>query len=219
MAKANEEKSGDQLAGISAQDAKERIAAKLVLSHLTLADIRNYRCCRRKSMSVAGIEDGINEKIYTEVRNWTVAELREYLLKQKTGNDEIRRLSRGLTSEMVAAAAKLMSNLDLVQAASKMEVTSHCNITIGQKGVLSGRAQPNHPTDNIQGIKAALFEALSYGIGDAVIGINPVIDSADSVKNILQVTKEVMEKWQIPTQNCVLAQMKTQVRAIRQGSY
>ncbi|WP_282935876.1 ethanolamine ammonia-lyase subunit EutB [Paenibacillus sp. RC67] len=219
LAKANEEKSGDQLAGIAAQDAKERMAAKLVLSDLTLGDIRNHPLLPPETDEVSRvIEEAVNENIYAEVRGWTVAELREYLLRQETGNNEVRRISRGLTSEMVAAAAKLMSNLDLIQAASKMEVTSHCNITIGQKGVLAGRAQPNHPTDNIQGIKASLFEALSYGIGDAVLGINPVIDTAESVKDILLVTKEVMSKWQIPTQNCVLAHVKTQMRAIRQGA-
>lgn len=219
LAKANEEKSGDQLAGIAAEDAKERMAAKLVLSELTLADIRNHPVLPPETDEVSRvIEVAVNEKIFAEIRNWSVAELREYLLGKETGNSEIRRISRGLTSEMVAAAAKLMSNLDLVQAASKMEVTTHCNITIGQKGVLAGRAQPNHPTDSIQGMKASLFEALSYGIGDAVLGINPVIDSAESVKQLLYATKEVMEKWQIPTQNCVLAHVKTQMKAIRMGA-
>ncbi|TFE23559.1 ethanolamine ammonia-lyase subunit EutB [Cohnella luojiensis] len=219
MAKANEEKSGDQLAGIAAEDAKERMAAKLILSDLTLADIRDHPLLPPETDEVSRvIEDAVNEKIFTEIRNWSIAELREYILGQQTGNDQIRRISRGLTSEMVAAVTKLMSNLDLVQAASKIEVTTHCNITIGQRGVLSGRAQPNHPTDSIPGMKAALYEALSYGIGDAVIGINPVIDSADSVKNILLATKEVMEKWNIPTQNCVLAHIKTQMKAIRQGA-
>jgi ethanolamine ammonia-lyase large subunit len=219
MAKANEEKSGDQLAGIAAEDAKERMAAKLVLSDLTLADIRNHPLLPPETDEVSRvIEEAVNEQIYAEIRNWTVAELREFLLRQETGNEQIRRISRGLTSEMVAAAAKVMSNLDLIQAASKIEVTTHCNITIGQKGVLAGRAQPNHPTDNIQGIMASLYEALSYGIGDAVLGINPVIDSAESVKAILHATKEVMAKWQIPTQNCVLAHVKTQMKAIRQGA-
>jgi len=219
MAKANEVKSGDQLAGIAAADAKERMAAKLVLADLTLADFRNYPLLAPEADEVSRIiEEAVNENIYAEIRHWSVAELRERLLGQDTGSDDIRRLSRGLTSEMVAAAAKLMSNLDLVQAAAKIEVTSHCNITIGQKGVLAGRAQPNHPTDNIQGMKASLFEALSYGIGDAVLGINPVIDSADSVKSMLIAMKEVMARWSIPTQNCVLAHIKTQMKAIRQGA-
>jgi ethanolamine ammonia-lyase large subunit len=219
MAKANEEKSGDQLAGIAAEDAKERMAAKLVLSELTLGNIRSNPLLPPETDEVSRvIEEAVNEKIYAEIRNWSVAELREFLLRQSTGQQEIVRISRGLTSEMVAAVAKLMTNLDLVQAASKIEVTTHCNITIGQRGVLAGRAQPNHPTDSIQGMKASLYEALSYGVGDAVIGINPVIDSADSVKAMLNATKEIMDKWQIPTQNCVLAHIKTQMKAIRSGA-
>lgn len=219
MAKANEEKSGDQLAGIAAEDAKERMAAKLVLSELTLGDIRSNPLLPPETDEVSRvIEEAVNEKIYAEIRNWSVAELREFLLRQSTGQQEILRISRGLTSEMVAAVAKLMTNLDLVQAASKIEVTTHCNITIGQRGVLAGRAQPNHPTDSIQGMKASLYEALSYGVGDAVIGINPVIDSADSVKAMLNATKDIMDKWQIPTQNCVLAHIKTQMKAIRSGA-
>ncbi|WP_019122078.1 ethanolamine ammonia-lyase subunit EutB [Brevibacillus massiliensis] len=219
MAKANEEKSGDQLAGIAAADMRERVAAKQVLADLTLADIRNNPLLPPEEDEVSRvIEAGINEKIYSQIKNWTVAELREYILRSDVGAAELKRISRGLSSEMVAAVAKLMSNLDLIQAAAKAEVITHCNITIGQKGVLAGRAQPNHPTDSIPGIIASLYEALSYGIGDAVIGVNPVIDTTDSVKNILQATKEVMDKWQIPTQNCVLAHVTTQMRAIRQGA-
>jgi ethanolamine ammonia-lyase large subunit len=137
---------------------------------------------------------------------------------QQTTNDAIHRISQGLTSEMIAAAAKLMSNMDLIQAANKIEVTSKCNTTIGQKGILASRAQPNHPSDSIPGMKASLYEALSYGSGDAVIGINPVIDSAESVKKLLQATKEVIDRWNIPTQNCVLAHVTTQMRAISQGA-
>lgn len=218
LAKANEEKSGDQLAGISAENAKERMAAKWVIAETTLSEIRENPLLPPEEDEISRvIEEDINEKIYAEIRNWSVAELREYLLASTTGNDEIRRLSRGLTSEMIAAVTKVMSNLDLIQAASKIEVITHCNISIGQRGVLAGRAQPNHPADNVTGIQAALYEALSYGIGDAVIGINPVIDTMDSVKAIMNMTKEVMNKWSIPTQNCVLAHITTQMRAIRQG--
>ena len=135
----------------------------------------------------------------------------------ETKDAEMKRISRGLTSEMIAAVAKLMSNLDLITASAKITNETTCNITIGQSGVLAARAQPNHPTDSLQGIRASLYEALSYGVGDAVIGINPVIDSADSVKDILLMTKEVMTKWNIPSQNCVLAHITTQMRAIRQG--
>ncbi|MBP3962732.1 ethanolamine ammonia-lyase subunit EutB [Paenibacillus lignilyticus] len=219
MAKANEEKSGDQLAGIAAEDAKERMAAKLVLSELTLGDIRDHPLIAPEEDEVSRvIEEAVNERIFAEIRNWSVGELREYLLRQDTGQEQLRRLSRGMTSEMIAAVTKVMSNLDLIQAASKAEIITSCNSTMGQRGVLAGRAQPNHPADSIQGVKASLFEALSYGIGDAVIGVNPVIDTADSVKNLLEATKEAMIKWQIPTQNCVLAHVKTQMRAIRGGA-
>ncbi|WP_256760884.1 ethanolamine ammonia-lyase subunit EutB [Cohnella sp. WQ 127256] len=218
LAKANEEKSGDQLAGIAAENAKERMAAKWVLAETKLSDIRENPLLPPEMDEVSRvIEEDINEKIYTQIRNWSIAELREYLLTSTTGADQIKWLSRGLTSEMIAAVSKVMSNLDLIQAASKIEVITHCNISIGQRGVLAGRAQPNHPADDVTGIQASLYEALSYGIGDAVIGINPVIDTTDSVKAIMNMTKEVMNKWSIPTQNCVLAHISTQMRAIRQG--
>ncbi|MFJ5716952.1 ethanolamine ammonia-lyase subunit EutB [Neobacillus sp. NPDC093127] len=219
LAKANEEKSGDQLAGIAANDAQERLAARHLLSELTLSDIRNNPVLAPEVDEVSRlIEESINEKIFQSIANWTVSELRETLLSDNTTNIEISRIRRGLTSEMAAAAAKIMSNMDLIQAASKIEVVAQCNYPIGHKGTLAGRAQPNHPTDSIQGIKASLYEALSYGIGDAVIGINPVIDTAESVKQILQMTREEIDRFQIPTQNCVLAHVTTQMRAIKNGA-
>ncbi|NTU21555.1 ethanolamine ammonia-lyase subunit EutB [Brevibacillus sp. HB1.2] len=219
FAKANEDKSGDQLAGLAAADSRERVAAKQVLADLTLADIRNNPMVPAEEDEVSRvIEEGINEKIYSEIKNWSVAELREYILSHQAGDNELKRISRGLSSEMIAATAKLMSNLDLITAASKIKVVTHANTVIGQKGVLASRVQPNHPSDNVQGIKASLYEGLSYGIGDAVIGINPVIDTADSVKDILNMTKDVMTKFDIPTQNCVLAHVSTQMRAIRNGA-
>lgn len=219
LAKANEEKSGDQLAGIAANDAQERLAARHLLSELTLKEIRNNPILSPEEDEVSRvIEESINEKIYLSIANWSISELRETLLSDQISNQEIGRIRRGLTSEMVAAVTKIMSNLDLIQAASKIEVVTQCNYPIGYKGTLSGRAQPNHPTDHIQGIKASLYEALSYGIGDAVIGVNPVIDTADSVKQILQMTREEMDRFQIPTQNCVLAHVTTQMRAIKNGA-
>lgn len=219
LAKANEEKSGDQLAGIAANDAQERLAARHLLAELTLSDIRNNPLLAPEEDEVSRvIEESLNEKIYQSIGNWTVSELRETLLSENTTNMDISRIRRGLTSEMAAAVTKIMSNLDLIQAASKIEVITQCNFPIGYKGTLSGRAQPNHPTDSIQGIKASLYEALSYGVGDAVIGVNPVIDTAESVKQILQMTKEEMDRFQIPTQNCVLAHVTTQMRAIKNGA-
>ena len=119
---------------------------------------------------------------------------------------------------MIAAVAKLMSNLDLVHAANKVEILTTCNITIGQKGTISSRLQPNHPTDNVDGMIASLKDGLSYGIGDAVIGINPVDDSVESVKRLLHATKDFIQEWEIPTQNCVLAHVNTQMKAIEQGA-
>lgn len=219
FAKANEEKSGDQLAGIAANDAQERLAARHLLAELTLSDIRNNPLLAPEVDEVSRvIEESLNEKIYRSIANWTVSELRETLLSENITNIDISRIRRGLTSEMAAAVTKIMSNLDLIQAASKIEVITQCNFPMGYKGTLSGRAQPNHPTDDIQGIKASLYEALSYGIGDAVIGVNPVIDTAESVKQILQMTKEEMGRLQVPTQNCVLAHVTTQMRAIKNGA-
>lgn len=219
MAKANEEKSGDQLAGIAAEDATERIAAKMALSEWTMEDIRKSPLIAPDEDEVSRlIETDLNEEVYAELKGLTVAELRETILSPSISGAELRRMGQGLTSEMIAAVTKLMSNLDLVQAAAKVEIITTCNTSMGQKGVLAGRAQPNHPSDDLKGIRASLYEALSYGIGDAVIGINPVIDTAESVKNILSLTKEVITQWGIPTQNCVLAHITTQMRAIRQGA-
>lgn len=183
FAKANEEKSGDRLAGIAAESVQERIAAKQVLANLTIADIRNHPLIPAEEDEVSRIiEEQVNEPAYRRIQNWTLAELREYILDDTTTGEDLIRLSCGLTSEMIAAVAKLMSNLDLIHAANKLEIITKCNIAIGQKGTLASRLQPNHPTDNVEGMLASLKEGLSYGIGDAVIGINHVDDSVESVK-------------------------------------
>lgn len=219
MAKANEEKSGDQLAGIAAESVQQRIAAKAVLSELLVKDIRENPLVPQENDEVSRIIEGdVNEQIYGEIKHWSIEQLREYILSNDTGDRELKRLSKGMNSEIIAAVTKLMSNLDLVHAANKVEILSTCNITIGQKGTLSSRLQPNHPTDNIDGIIASLKEGLSYGIGDAVIGINPVDDSVESVKKVLTATKEFINDWSIPTQNCVLAHITTQMKAIKQGA-
>ena len=187
MAKANEEKSGDKLAGIAAESAEERVAAKVVLSHITLQDLRNNPAVPYEEDEVTRIiQDGVNETIYNEHKNKTVAEFREWLLDEGTTSDMIRRASRGLTSEMVAAVCKLMTNLDLIYAARKMRVSAHCNTTIGLPGTFSSRLQPNHTTDDPKGIMASVMEGLSLGCGDAVIGLNPVDDSVESVARILR---------------------------------
>ncbi|WML37583.1 ethanolamine ammonia-lyase subunit EutB [Clostridium sp. OS1-26] len=219
LAKANEEKSGDNLAGIGAENAQERVAAKVVLSNLTVADLRNNPVVPYEMDEVTRIiQDAVNEKIYGEIKNWTISELREWILNEKTTGADIRRISRGLTSEVIAGVAKLMSNLDLVYGASKIKVTAHANTTIGEVGRLSARLQPNHPTDDVDGILASLLEGLTYGIGDAVIGLNPVDDTVGSVSKVLKKFEEIKQKYEIPTQNCVLAHVTTQMEAIKQGA-
>ncbi|MDF1510006.1 ethanolamine ammonia-lyase subunit EutB [Robertmurraya sp. DFI.2.37] len=219
MAKANEEKSGDKLAQIAAESAEERVAAKVVVSNLTLADLRNNPAVPYEQDEVTRIiQDSVNEKIYSEIKNWTVQDLREWILDENTTESMIKRVSRGLTSEMVAAVTKLMSNLDLIYGAKKIRVTATANTTIGLDGTLSARLQPNHPTDDPDGIIASIMEGLTYGVGDAVIGLNPVDDSVESVSRVLKRFDEFKFKWEIPTQICVLSHVTTQMEAVRKGA-
>ena len=216
MAKANEEKSGDKLAGIAAETAEERVAAKYVLSNLTLNDLRNNPAVPYEEDEVTRIiQDDVNEQIFNTMKNWTVAEFREWLLDVHTTPEMIRRASKGITAEIVAGVCKLMSNLDLIYAAKKMRVTAHCNTTIGLPGTFSSRLQPNHTTDDPKGIIASVMEGLSLGCGDAVIGLNPVDDSVESVARILKMFEEFKQKWEVPTQICVLAHVTTQTEAIQ----
>lgn len=217
MAKANEEKSGDRLAGIAAESAEERVAAKVVLSNLTLNDLRNSPAVPYEDDEVTRIiQDDINETIFNEFKGMTVAEFREWLLSEKTTGEMLARASRGLTSECIAGVCKLMSNLDLIYGAKKMRVTAHCNTTIGLPGTFSSRLQPNHTTDDPTGIIASAMEGFSLGCGDAVLGLNPVDDSVESVARILKMFDEFKQKWEIPTQICVLAHVTTQTAAANQ---
>jgi ethanolamine ammonia-lyase large subunit len=219
LAKANEDRSGDHLAGIAAETMAERIAAKQVLAAMTIADLRENPVVPYEEDEVTRIiQDDVNESIYNEIRNWSMGEFREWLLGDDTTGDMIRRASRGLTSEIVAGTAKLMSNMDLIYAASKVRVTAHCNTTIGQAGTLAIRLQPNHTTDDIEGITSSTYEGLSFGAGDAVIGLNPVDDTVDNVKKILERFQEIKVKFDIPTQICVLGHVTTQMEAVRQGA-
>jgi ethanolamine ammonia-lyase large subunit len=218
LAKANEEKSGDKLAGVAASSAQERVAAKLVLSEVTLADLREHPAVPYEMDAVTRlIQDDLNLPIYEQVKSWTVARLREHVLDENVDGPELLRLSRGLTSEMIAACAKLMSNLDLIVAGKKIRVVVHANNTLGLPGRLSTRLQPNHPSDDVEGILASLKEGLSFGVGDAVFGINPVTDNPEQTKKILDATHRFIEEWRVPTQNCCLAHVTTQMKALEQG--
>ncbi|HEY1584537.1 MAG TPA: ethanolamine ammonia-lyase subunit EutB, partial [Polyangia bacterium] len=164
LAKANEEKSGDKLAGVAAASATERVAAKLVLSEVTLRELRENPVVPYDEDAVTRlIQDDLSLPIYEGIKSWTVAQLREHVLDDTVSGADLLRLSRGLTSEMIAACAKLMSNLDLVVAAKKIRVVVHCNNTLGLAGRLSSRLQPNHPSDDVDGILASLKEGVSFG--------------------------------------------------------
>jgi ethanolamine ammonia-lyase large subunit len=219
LAKASEEKSGDVLKGVAANSASERVAARLVLANLTLEDIYNNPTIPYEEDEVTRvIYDDLNTTVYNRIKNWAVGQLREYIMEHETSNDDILNVSRGLTSEMIAGCAKLMSNLDLAYSSKKMRVQVHCNTTLGVPGTIAFRNQPNHPTDNMDGIMSSLKEGLAYGSGDAVIGINPVNDDADLVSRMLDTIKDFMHKWDIPTQACILCHVTTTMKAIELGA-
>ena len=219
LAKANEEKSGDKLAGVAAGSDLERVAAKVVLSNFLVSDLRENPVVPYEEDEVTRInQDSIDNAVYNRIRHWTMAELREYILSYETTEEDIKTLSRGLTSEVVAGVCKLMSNLDLIYGANKVRVTATCNTTIGKRGTLSTRLQPNHSTDNVEGITASLFEGLSYGCGDALLGLNPVNDTVSSLAEVLKRFDEVKNRFDIPTQICVLGHITTQIEAVRRGA-
>ncbi len=217
MGKANVPKAGDRLAGLSAATPQERVAARVVLSELTVRDICEHPAVPYEEDEVTRIIlDDLNRPIYESLKSLTIGELRERILSSE--GDALIRMGRGLSSEVIAAATKLMSNLDLIYAAAKIRVTATCVTTIGLPGTLSARLQPNHPSDQVEGITASALEGLSYGIGDAVIGLNPVDASTGSVHAILSRFEEIKQKYSIPTQNCVLAHVTTQMDAIKKGA-
>lgn len=219
LAKANEPKSGDVLAGIAAQSDLERVAAKEVLSRMLVRDLRENPVVPYEEDEVTRIiQDAIDPVEYGRIAGWSLAELREYLLGDECREEDIRRISRGLTSETIAGVCKLMTNLDLVYAANKVRVTATCNTTVGRRGTLSTRLQPNHPTDDVEGITASLFEGLSYGTGDVLIGLNPVSDTPSSLGEVLRRFDEIKRTFEIPTQICVLGHIKTQMEAVRAGA-
>ncbi len=219
LAKANEQRSGDTLAGIAAESDLERIAAKAVLSNLLVSDLRENPVVPYEEDEVTRLnQDSIDQEVYNEIRGMTMAELREYILSYGCTEADIHRLSKGLTSEVIAGVCKLMSNLDLVYAANKVRVTATCNTTIGERGHMSTRLQPNHSTDNVEGITASLFEGLSYGCGDALLGLNPVNDTVDSLAEVLKRFDEVKNRFSIPTQICVLGHITTQIEAVKRGA-
>ena len=218
LGKANQPKSGDALAGIAAENATERVAARRVLADITLRELRENPVAPYEQDEVTRlIEADLDKAKFTQVADWTVAELREYVLRPEQNGESLLRLGRGLTSECIAAVTKLMTNMDLLVAAAKIRVVTHANTTLGLRGRFSVRLQPNHPTDDPVGMVASTMEGLSWGSGDALIGVNPVTDTAAGTIAVLKQLHEFTRTWNVPTQHCCLAHVTTQMEALRQG--
>jgi ethanolamine ammonia-lyase large subunit len=218
LAKANPPKSGDDLAQVSARDAVERVAARAVLANLTLRELReNPVVPYERDELTRLVEDDLDDQAYRAIAHLTVGQFREWLLEIDTTGPMLRAVAPGLTPEMAAAAAKLMSNFDLMTVGAKCEVVVRANSTLGLPGRLSSRCQPNHPTDDVEGILASAREGLSYGCGDAVIGINPATDTAASTAEILRAVDELLRRNEVPTQHCVLSHVTVQMKALALG--
>jgi ethanolamine ammonia-lyase large subunit len=219
FAKANEEKSGDQLAGLAARSERERVAAKQTLADLTFDDIVRQPLIDPDSDDVSRLLlDTFDQAAFESLRSMTVGEFREYLLDDDTTADELETVQRAILPEIASAVAKLMSNKDLVLAAARIRNITRCRNTMGERGVLGIRVQPNHPGDDIDGILLAAFEGLLYGCGDAVLGVNPATDSVETVSGILIALQRLIDAYQIPTQACCLAHITTQIEAMRRGA-
>lgn len=218
LAKANEEKSGDRLAGIAAGTERERVAAKLALSEVPLDDILQRPLIDPDHDDVSRlILERHDATAFAPIRGLTVGQFREYLLADNVGETELRQLAPGITPELAAAVAKLMGNKDLVLVARKIRQVTRCRNTVGQRGVLAIRAQPNHPADDVKGIALAALDGLLYGCGDAVIGVNPATESVDCVARILRQLDALIGKIGVPTQACCLAHLSTQLACLERG--
>src|SRR5258706_669176 len=219
FAKANEEKSGDQLAGIAARSERERVAAKRKLADLTLEEITRQPLIDPADDDVSRlILDTFDQEAFAPIQSMTVGELREYILDDATSEANLKKLEWALTPEIAAAVAKIMSNKDLILAAAKIRNVTRCRNTMGERGVLGIRVQPNHPADDVGGILLAAFEGLLYGCGDAVIGVNPASDSIETVATILHGLGRLVDAYKVPTQTCCLAHISTQLAAMSRGA-
>ena len=219
FAKANEEKSGDQLAGLAARSERERVAAKRKLADLPLAQIVHQPLIDPDEDDVSRlIAESFDETAFQPIKSLTVGEFREFILDDATAEADLKRLQWAIAPEMAAAVAKIMSNKDLILAAAKIRNVTHCRNTMGEKGVLGIRVQPNHPADDIGGILLSAFEGLLYGCGDAVIGVNPATDSVQVVGAILGALAHLIDTYGVPTQSCCLAHITTQLAALKRGA-
>lgn len=219
FARANEVKSGDELAGLAARSERERVAAKLALAEVPLSVIVDSPVIDPAIDDISRlILDTHDSAAFAEIRSLTVGEFREFLLDDRTTEKTLRRLRWAITPEIAASVAKLMGNKELVFVAAKIRNVTRCRNTLGERGVFGVRVQPNHPTDDLAGILVSAVDGLLFGCGDAVIGVNPAIDSVDTVAAILHLLDRLIGKLQIPTQGCCLAHITTQLAALERGA-
>src|SRR5580658_2386150 len=219
LAKATPARSGDALAGLAAESAEERVAAQFALADVPLAHFLLEQVVPYEDDEVTRlIVDTHDVEAFEPVRSFTVGELRDWLLSDEATEDRLTALAPGLTPEMAAAVSKLMRVQDLIAAAAKIRVVTRFRTTVGLRGRLSARLQPNHPTDDAAGIAASILDGLLLSSGDAVIGINPAGDSVAGTTRLLRMIDALRERFQIPVQSCVLAHITTQMAALTAGA-
>lgn len=219
MAQATPLRSGDELAGVAAQNAEARAIAQWALADVPLTDFLNEALIPYENDEVTRlIMDRHDSDAFAPVAHMTVGDFRNWLLSHQADTTTLKALAPGLTPEMVAAVSKIMRLQDLILVANKCEVVTKFRNTIGLKGHLSTRLQPNHPTDNPTGIAASILDGLMYGNGDAVIGINPATDNTSAVTTLLKMLDEVIQHYEIPTQSCILTHVTTAIEAIQRGA-
>ncbi|WP_019866265.1 ethanolamine ammonia-lyase subunit EutB [Methylovulum miyakonense] len=219
MAKASPARSGDYLAGVAAANNLERVAAQWVLADVPLKQFLTEALVPYESDEVTRlIIDSHDRQAFAPVSHLTVGDFRNWLLSDQTNTETLAAIAAGLTPEMVAAVSKIMRVQDLILVAKKCHVVTRFRGTIGLADRLSTRLQPNHPTDHPAGIAASILDGLLYGCGDAVIGINPATDNLEATTRLLHLLNDVIERYQIPTQACVLAHVTTTMKAMEQGA-
>jgi ethanolamine ammonia-lyase large subunit len=219
MAKASPARSGDELAGIAAATAEERVRAQMALADLPLKTLLAEPLVPYESDEVTRlICDSHDAAAFAPISHLTVGEFRDWLLSEEATTGRLVALAHGITPEMAAAVSKIMRVQDLVAVAAKCRVVTRFRSTIGLPGRMSTRLQPNHPTDDPKGIAASVLDGLSYGSGDAVIGVNPATDNVGTVETLLRMLDRIREQYEIPTQICVLAHVTTQMEALRRGA-
>ena len=219
MAIASSPKSGDYLAGIGAPTNEKRVAARYCLADVPLKAFLEDLLVPYETDEVTRlIIDQHDQAAFAPVSHMSVGEFRDWLLSYEATPEILQALAPGLTPEMVAAVSKIMRNHDLIVVANKMEVVTRFRTTVGLRGRLSSRLQPNHPTDDPEGVAGSTLDGLLYGVGDAVIGINPATDNLEACTNLMILFDRLREKFDIPMQSCVLTHVTTSIKAIEKGA-